>query len=881
MTHLVPDCGNLIRCRGPHNSHTHHPGMRSGRLHARGGGPRTTLAYPPSSPLAPSQRHSTVAVPASRASRGLCCGCRGTPSKEKVEHDVYPDGASGGGEEGGPSVRFLLAVSLIVMVQVGVNVLAFGGSAASLHALSDSLFATAASSSSSSTAAVGSLLAASSVSDRRAAEALIGAAAPRPRHYARLLGADGGELPRGEFLGSFFRLGALDAQILETPVFERRYATLDFAPPSTDDKMAHKWRRWSVEASSSSASAPAFPPDEVNANGFSAVFRGRFHFDAGQYRFAVGASGGMRVFVDGVLLIDEMSHMHSAMHDPLVDNRLIRLDGNAEREIWVEFSQFPSVVSREHWAPFVRADATKSAKSAPKKEESHVHRKPEGAGGVARAFGSKPAKRQYHHKHRRRRRSLLADATEAEDARATRDAGLMLGAHLHLHWLRDDFGLRIYLYELPARFNREIWETNEGCRKGSMFGAEVAMHVSLRDSAIRTFDPREADLFYVPAYTTCHYLGAPFFGIDPWFGKRMVVQAVKFVKQEFPFWRRRLGSDHIFATTYDYGACFEYKFSKAQAAGVVRELNNVILLQTISDATVSCFRPSKDVALPTYIDPHGDMVERALPPPARIPAGGGNAAAGVGGAGGAVGSGGAIALETASGADGREHRDWFVYFQGSREWVIDHDPEYSNGMRNLLFEQYGSDPLFVVREGKTPSYVDNLRRSVFCLAPRGFAVWSPRVYMSVVSGCIPVIIADGMHLPFAFKGSGIDWRDFSLMVPEERVRNGQLKDILTSLSPEAVLSKQRALRRVRQKFVFLKSVKEAFGDDDTGKTADVAGAAGAVGAAAQLRGGDGGVGDRRGEVPQGDAFEMVCLALREKARAMDYLEAKVGPGFWT
>ena len=43
----------------------------------------------------------------------------------------------------------------------------------------------------------------------------------------------------------------------------------------------------------------------------------------------------------------------------------------------------------------------------------------------------------------------------------------------------------------------------------------------------------------------------------------------------------------------------------------------------------------------------------------------------------------------------------------------------------------------------------------------------------------------------------------------------------------------------------------------------------------------GGVLDRRNEVPQGDAFEMVCLALREKARAMDYLEAKVGPGFWT
>ena len=33
-------------------------------------------------------------------------------------------------------------------------------------------------------------------------------------------------------------------------------------------------------------------------------------------------------------------------------------------------------------------------------------------------------------------------------------------------------------------------------------------------------------------------------------------------------------------------------------------------------------------------------------------------------------------------------RDWFAYFQGQKEWEIDHDPEYSNGIRKLLFTQY-------------------------------------------------------------------------------------------------------------------------------------------------------------------------------------------------
>ena len=88
------------------------------------------------------------------------------------------------------------------------------------------------------------------------------------------------------------------------------------------------------------------------------------------------------------------------------------------------------------------------------------------------------------------------------------------------------------------------------------------------------------------------------------------------------------------------------------------------------------------------------------------------------------------------------------------------DPEYSKGLRKLLFSQYEHDDDFHLYEGKSPTYSENLRRSIFCLCPRGFAVWSPRVYESVLSGCIPVILADGMHLPFSFQNSGIDWRKF-------------------------------------------------------------------------------------------------------------------------
>ena len=240
--------------------------------------------------------------------------------------------------------------------------------------------------------------------------------------------------------------------------------------------------------------------------------------------------------------------------------------------------------------------------------------------------------------------------------------------------------------------------------------------------------------------------------------------------RSFP-WRRNNGADHVFAMTYDYGACFEYKYSKANAAGVLRELNNAILLSIISDASVSCFRPAIDVPIPTYIAPTNSLLA-PLPP-----------------------------LDSAN----RAKRDRFAYFQGQKGGKLI--------MTLNIAMAFGS---FFTSTPKIhfSTSVKARRRSTcktcagqFLSRPRGFAVWSPRPYESIVSGCIPVIIADNMHLPFFFEGS--EWIGvISVMVPESRVRAGgssgtQLKDILLAIPPDAIHAKQQALRRVRDKMVFL------------------------------------------------------------------------------
>jgi hypothetical protein len=57
-------------------------------------------------------------------------------------------------------------------------------------------------------------------------------------------------------------------------------------------------------------------------------------------------------------------------------------------------------------------------------------------------------------------------------------------------------------------------------------------------------------------------------------------------------------------------------------------------------------------------------------------------------------------------------------------------------------------------------------RSVFCLCPLGWAPWSPRIVEAVTYGCVPVIIADNIALPYSH---AIDWGAISLTVREHDV----------------------------------------------------------------------------------------------------------------
>jgi len=56
-------------------------------------------------------------------------------------------------------------------------------------------------------------------------------------------------------------------------------------------------------------------------------------------------------------------------------------------------------------------------------------------------------------------------------------------------------------------------------------------------------------------------------------------------------------------------------------------------------------------------------------------------------------------------------------------------------------------------------YVDEMRRSEWCLHFRGDTTTARRFYDSIAAGCVPIIVSDGVNLPFVDR---LDWRAFTV-----------------------------------------------------------------------------------------------------------------------
>lgn len=241
-------------------------------------------------------------------------------------------------------------------------------------------------------------------------------------------------------------------------------------------------------------------------------------------------------------------------------------------------------------------------------------------------------------------------------------------------------------------------------------------------------DPDAADFFFVPVYVSCNFSsknGFPSLTNAP----AMIRAAVDLISQQTVHWNRSGGSDHIFVATHDYGACFQSMEALAKARGIPEFLQKSIILQTFGrkEGEHPC-QQAGSIVIPPYVSP--ESVEKHLLP-----------------------------VE-------QQERGILAHFRGKLELHPKNvsGQFYSKGVRTVLWQKFKKNRRFFVRRKRLEGYQSEMLHSKFCLAPLGWAPWSPRIVESVIYGCVPVIIADDIALPYSHV---IDWPSISLTVSEK------------------------------------------------------------------------------------------------------------------
>jgi len=333
--------------------------------------------------------------------------------------------------------------------------------------------------------------------------------------------------------------------------------------------------------------------------------------------------------------------------------------------------------------------------------------------------------------------------------------------------------VRIYVYEdVPGVLEpagrggdgKELERSMKACAKivPAAYRAEVVLLGKLLAGTLsdvyRTRDEASATHFFVPMLGSC-WLFAHCFDkhgrtatedncdVDG----RYVRPLLDHVVQRHPWWNRSGGADHVVVHPMD------------RRLGYYRDerLQRTIALVTNGDRRVgSGFRPLREVVIPSVTAP----LARGVRP------------------------------EHYVGADGNPHiRPITALFRGhftaSHDWTPTPHERYGHGVRWLLRQPGIADaPGWVVghKQPVLAAYARELARARFGISPEGWTLDTTRLWDYLAFGVVPVILADGIVLPFE---DDVDWNAIAIRVRREDAH--ALPHILAAIPPERVLRMHR------------------------------------------------------------------------------------------
>jgi len=264
------------------------------------------------------------------------------------------------------------------------------------------------------------------------------------------------------------------------------------------------------------------------------------------------------------------------------------------------------------------------------------------------------------------------------------------------------------------------------CRMGPgnrMFDMEVLLHQALLAAGpdVVTADPAKADWFFVPAYPNkyaCAHAIATNTTYDPAV-YRSALERAWAAAQVHPAAAFALHRRHLVVVTHG----FVYEVLPPAVA------DEALVLLSHGNRALG-YRSDWALVLPPV------LTEHALGSPARR------------------------AAADAAPPAVEPPRPLLAAFKG----VVRDYWYHSFGVRQLWAEQFRASPRVSIDTERDGPF-EAAERARYCLCPPGFYAWSPRPVEALFYGCVPVVVADDLVLPW---DELLDWSALALQLPYDR-----------------------------------------------------------------------------------------------------------------
>ncbi|XP_043699377.1 probable arabinosyltransferase ARAD1 [Telopea speciosissima] len=334
--------------------------------------------------------------------------------------------------------------------------------------------------------------------------------------------------------------------------------------------------------------------------------------------------------------------------------------------------------------------------------------------------------------------------------------------------------VKVYLYDLSRKFTYGMIESYSMARNsmkspvddvstlkypGNQHSAEWWLFKDLLredrygSPVVRVFDPEEADLFYVPFFSSLSLVVNP---IRPggvvgnagvYSDEEMQESLMEWLEGQV-YWKRNSGWDHVFICQ-DPNALYRV---------IDRIKNGVLLVSDFGRLRSDQASLVKDVILPY-----------------------------------------SHRINSFNGDIGVEGRKSLLFFMGNRY------RKEGGKVRDELFRALEGQADVIIKHGTQSREsrrmaTQGMHSSKFCLHPAGDTPSACRLFDAIVSLCVPVIVSDSIELPFE---DAIDYRKIAIFVDSaSAVKRGYLIKKLRPVSNERILKYQQELKAVKRYFEY-------------------------------------------------------------------------------